>query len=66
MPEPGCSGTQNEGDSVMTEEIADLIATLYKLADVSTGELRQQLEFAAGFIRMYSDEAADAWDDQDV
>lgn len=46
----------------MNEEITDLTRTLDLLADRCTGELRLQLEFAAGFIRMFADEAAQVWD----
>lgn len=44
----------------MTDNIAAVCKTLLALADASTGELRDYLEFAAGFIRMYDNEADDA------
>lgn len=44
----------------MTENVEAYYGILLGLADRSTGEVRECLEFAAGFIRMYDVEADDA------
>lgn len=46
----------------MTDNIAAVCKTLLDLADVSAGELQDYLEFAAGFIQLFENEADEALD----